>query len=94
MHRDTSEIRTRLAPEYILVSTAAFIVAISWSNFFNTLFEGIARRYDSKDDGPVELALRLGFATLLTVALIIVGHTYLKLKLKKQKEEQNKLAPS
>jgi uncharacterized membrane protein len=94
MHKDPTEIHTRLAPEYILVSTAAFIVAISWSNFFNTLFESIARRYDSKDDGPVELALRLGFAALLTVTLIILGHTYLKLKLKKQKKEKNKLAPS
>ena len=88
MEKDIKEIKTRLSPKYVVTTTAAFIVAISWSNFFNTLFESIARRYDAHDNGPVELGLRLAFALALTTLLLFIGHwVRLKIKEKRQKKK-------
>lgn len=81
------EVHTRLSPRYIVVTTAAFIVAISWSHFFNTLFENVARRYDKRNDGPVELALRLSFAILLTALLIGAGYHWRKVHKEKRKRK-------
>lgn len=83
------EVHTRLSPRYIVVTTAAFIVAIGWSNFFNTLFENVASRYDKRRDGPVELALRFSFAAVLTTVLILAGyHWRRKHKEKRKRKEQ------
>jgi len=77
-----------IALDSLIIYAGAFIVAASWNNLFNTLFENIAKRFDTTENGKVELILRLIYALIITAIVAFLLRTGVKKYNESRKRKQ------